>query len=187
MLDTMTKPRVNEIDVQALEDTVAAVTADPAKGIVEFRVRSNWKGQTRSETVVEGYTLGGEFIPRQFKVVADEPEELLGTNTAPNPQELLMSAVNACMIVGYVANASVRGIKLDHVEIETHGELDLRGFLGISDDVPPGYRRIDYTVRIAGDATDEQLAEIHAAVLKTSPNFFNMAKPIAMNGKVERA
>ncbi len=54
MLDTMTKPRVNEIDVQALEDTVAAVTADPGKGIVEFRVRSNWKGQTRSETVVEG-------------------------------------------------------------------------------------------------------------------------------------
>ena len=99
---------------------------------------------------VESYTSPARRSQRSFTIVADEPIELLGTNTAPNPQELLMSAVNACMMVGYVAQAAVRGITLDDCRIETEGELDLRGFLGLDESVPPGYRRINYTVHSRG-------------------------------------
>jgi uncharacterized OsmC-like protein len=109
----------------------------------------------------------------------------LGENTAPNPQELLMAAVNACMTVGYVAGASIRGIKLTKLEIETTGQLDLRGFLGLDDAVPPGYETIDYVVRIEGDGTSEQFHEIHRTVMQTSPNYFNLARPIRMNGKLQ--
>lgn len=184
MLDTTTKTKVNDLDLQALDETVAAINEDAARGLVEFRVKTAWTGQTRSESTVEAYTLGGERIERQFKIAIDEPCELLGTNTAPNPQEMLMSAVNACMLVGYVAGASIRGIELESLEIETHGELDLRGFLGLSEKVVPGYRQINYTVRIRGNGTREQFDEIHQTVMKTSPNYFNMANPIAMNGKL---
>jgi uncharacterized OsmC-like protein len=187
MLDTVTKTKVNDLDLQALDEVVAAISEDAAKGLVEFRVRTAWTGQTRSESTVEGYTIGGQHIERRFKIVADEPCELLGSNSAPNPQELLMSAVNACMMVGYVAGAAIHGIELDTLEIETHGELDLRGFLGLSDKVAPGYRQINYTVRIRGNGTREQFEEIHRTVMKTSPNYFNMANPIAMNGKLEIA
>ena len=38
--------------------------------------------------------------------------ELLGQNSAPNPQELLMTALNACITVGYVAGAAVKGVTL---------------------------------------------------------------------------
>lgn len=182
MLDTVTANRVNGIDVTALEETVAAISADHAKGMVEFRVATEWTGQTRSETSVEYFTLGGERIDRQFKMVADEPFELLGTNSAPNPQELLMCAVNACMTVGYVAQAAVRGITLTKCQITMKGELDLRGFLGIDATVRPGYGAIDYVVDIDGNATRDQFEEIHAAVQATSPNFFNMANAIEMRG-----
>lgn len=187
MPDTMTKPPVNGIDMQALDAAVAAISADPAQGRVAFRVRTAWMGQTRSESTVDSYTLAGQRIERSFRISADEPCELFGTNGAPNPQELLMSAVNACMMVGYVAGAAVRGIVLESLEIETDGELDLRGFLGLSDKVAPGYRQINYTVRIRGNGTPEQFAEIHETVMKTSPNYFNMANPIAMNGRLELA
>ena len=73
------------------------------------------------------------MIARTFKVACDEPVELCGENTAANPQELLMSALNACMMVGYVAGCAVRGIALEQLELETSGELDLRGFLGIDE------------------------------------------------------
>ena len=95
-----------------------------------------------------------------------------------------MSAVNACMMVGYVAQASVRGIVLDSCRIETEGELDLRGFLGIDESVPAGYRRISYTVFLEGDGTREQFEEIHQSVMATSPNYFNMAQPIQMVGRL---
>ena len=182
MLDKTTRDNVNDIDLDALDETVAAIEKDAANGRVEFSVKKEWAGQTRSETTVEGYRIGGAHIERRFKIIADEPCELLGTNTAPNPQELLMSAVNACMMVGYVAQASIRGIKLDACRIETQGELDLRGFLGLDESVPPGYRRINYRVTIEGNGTREQYEEIHAAVQATSPNFFNMAQPIQMCG-----
>lgn len=176
---------VNGIDLAALSEVVAAIQSDPAIARVGFRVTTHWSGRTRSESVVEAFELAGERIERRFKVVADEPEELLGTNSAPNPQELLMSALNACMTVGYVAQAAVRGVELDRLEIETTGQLDLRGFLGLDDGVPPGYRQLDYTVRIGGNGSVEQFRDIHKAVMKTSPNFFNLAQPIFMNGRVE--
>jgi uncharacterized OsmC-like protein len=184
MLDTATRPQVNGLDLGALDETIAAVEANPRLGQVAFRVRTDWKGQCKSESTVDSYTLAGQIVPRSFTIVADEPHELLGTNAAPNPQELLMSAVNACMMVGYVAQASVRGIALDSCRIETEGELDLRGFLGIDETVPAGYRRISYTVFLEGDGSREEYEEIHQAVMATSPNYFNMAQPIQMVGRL---
>src|SRR5512147_1253692 len=91
---------VNGLDVDALHGVIEEVKKDPAKGIVGFRVTSRWQGQTRSEASVESYRIGGQEVKRQFKIAIDEPLELLGENTAPNPQELLMTAFNACITVG---------------------------------------------------------------------------------------
>ena len=184
MLDITRTNHVNGLDLDALGETVEAIRQDPACANVEFRVRTEWMGQTCSESRVDGYRIGGREVPRSFTIVADEPNELLGANRAPNPQELLMSAVNACMMVGYVAQAAVRGIPLESCTIETRGELDLRGFLGLDDTVPAGYRRIYYTVSIYGEGTPEQYEEIHRAVMATSPNYFNMAREIQMNGRL---
>ena len=184
MLSTATRPAINGLDLASLDQTLEAVSADPRLGQVAFRVRTDWKGQTKSKSTVDSYTLAGEVVPRSFTIVADEPHELLGTNAAPNPQELLMSAVNACMVVGYVAQASVRGVRLDSCRIETEGELDLRGFLGIDESVPPGYRRICYTVFLEGDGSRDQYEDIHQAVMATAPNYFTMAQPIQMVGRL---
>ena len=171
--------------MQILNGVVEQIEGNSDAALVSFKVTTHWTGQTGSRSEVESFVIGGNTVPRRFTIVADEPEELLGANQAPNPQELLMSAVNACMMVGYVAQASVRGIELTTCQITTGGELDLRGFLGLADDVPPGYRNLDYTVRIEGNGSPEQFAEIHQAVMRTSPNFFNMARPIQMNGTLQ--
>ena len=175
---------VNGLDVGALTEVMREVERDPAKGQVEFRVRSEWKGQTRSRASVESYSIGGQEVHRHFTVDADEPFELLGRNTAPNPQELLMTALNACITVGYVAGASMKGIVLEKVEIETSGRLDLRGFLGIDPAVAPGYDTIHYVVRIKGAGTPEQFQEIHDTVARTSPNYFNISRPVKIDARL---
>ena len=182
MLNFVEVPHVNGLDLAALGEMVEAIEKDPAQAKASFEVATRWAGQTRSETVVEGFTLGGKRYDRQHRIVADEPCELLGTDSAPNPQELLMAAFNACIMVGYVAGASLKGINLESVEIKTRGELDLRGFLGLNDAVAPGYEAIDYQVRIKGDGSREDFEDIHQTVMKTSPNYFNLNRPIRMNG-----
>ena len=184
MLDTVKNAPVNGLDLEALGEVVDAIEKDSSKGVVGFDVTTRWKGQTRSETTVDGFTIAGERVSRSHTIVADEPYELLGSDSAPNPQELLMAAFNACITVGYVAGAALKGITLDSLEIKTRGELDLRGFLGLSDSVPPGYQNVDYEVRIKGDGSAEDFAEIHETVMKTSPNYFNMSRPIKMNGSL---
>jgi uncharacterized OsmC-like protein len=184
MLETAPRPRVNGIDLASLDETLDRIRSDSSCAKATFRVTTEWKGQARSETVVESYTLSGDVVPRNFTIVADEPMELMGTNSAPNPQELLMAAVNSCLIVGYVYEAANRGVALDDCRIEMEGELDLRGFLGLDEGVPPGSRRINYVVTLDGDGSREQYEEIHQAVMATSPNFFNMAQPIQMCGRL---
>ena len=184
MLNFVSAPHVNGLDLGALEEMVQAIEQDASLAKAGFEVTTRWAGQTRSESVVEGFTLGGQRYERQHRIFADEPCELLGTDSAPNPQELLMAAFNACVMVGYVAGAALKGIRLDSVEIRTRGTLDLRGFLGLDDQVPPGYEAVDYDVRIKGDGSAADFEEIHQTVMKTSPNYFNLSRPIRMNGNL---
>lgn len=186
MPDTLnTPPAINGIDVAGLGEVVEAVTADPSKGIADFRLTTRWAGQTRTETTVDHCSLGGQKLDRNFTLSTDEPIELLGQNSAPNPQEYLITALNACIMVGYVAGASVHGITLEKVEIETDGALDLRGFLGIDPTVKPGFDKLRYTVRIQGDGTEEQFQAIHENVMKTSPNFFNVTNPVPVEATLQ--
>jgi uncharacterized OsmC-like protein len=185
-LSPIQKAIVNDVDVDALNAIVEEAEAKPREATLGFEVVTRWTGQLRSESSFGPIRMGnGERIERTHRVLADEPEEILGSNEAPNPQELLLSALNACMTVGYVVGAAARGIRLTKLEIETRGELDLRGFFQLSDSVPPGYAGLDYVVRIAGDGTPEQFAEIHREVQATSPNFDNLARAIRMEGRLE--
>lgn len=181
---TTSGERLNGIDTEGLKQVMAQVAEDPAKGAVKFRVLTSWKGQTRSETQVEGYELGGQKIARSFTFTIDEPVELLGENTAANPQEVLMAAFNSCVMNTYVIAAAMKGIRLDKVEIETDGDLDLRGFLGIDKSIRPGYEELRYTVRIKGDGTREQFEAIHKLVMSTSPNYFNIANAIQLRANL---
>ncbi len=184
MLDTVKNQVVNGIDLAALNEIVEGIEADPNRALLSFNVTTRWTGQTRTESFVDGFTRGDERISRTQKIVIDEPVELLGRDSAANPQEVLMAAVNACMTVGYVAGAALKGINLELLEIRTRGTLDVRGFLGLDDEVPAGYEEIDYEVRIKGDGSPEDFEEIHRTVMATSPNYFNLSRPIKMNGSL---
>jgi uncharacterized OsmC-like protein len=171
---------VNGINVDDLFALIDGVKREPAKGKTNWHVTTTWQGQARSRAEIESYEIGGEKVLRRFSIDIDEPRELGGSNSFANPQEHLIAALNACMTVGYAAQCAVRGIVLDSLAIETEGEIDLRGFLGIDPAVPQGYETLSYTVRIKGSGTKAQFAEIHEAVMATSPNFYNMSRPVAL-------
>ena len=171
---------VNGINLDDLFALIGGIKRDASKAETRWRVATTWQGQARSRAEVTGFRIGGQDVARQFSFEIDEPYELGGSNRFANPQEHLIAALNACMTVGYVAQCAVRGITLENLAIETEGEIDLRGFLGIDPNVANGYENLRYTVRIKGDGTKEQFAEIHDAVMATSPNFYNVSRPVAL-------
>lgn len=176
--------KVNGIDVAALKDAIAGITADPGKSQTRWTVQSRWQGGTRTDHYVDGVEIGGQKISRSFHLQIDEPCELCGTNQYANPQEYLLAATNACMMVGYATVAAVMGVKLTKLELEITGDIDLRGFLDIDPNVARGYERLHFTVRLAGDGTPEQFEKMHEVVQRTSPNYYNITHPVEMTGEL---
>ncbi|WP_425399843.1 OsmC family protein [Aeoliella sp.] len=172
--------QVNGIDVAALKQTIADIEAQPQAGQTRWTVTSRWQGGTRTDHFVDGVDIGGQRVDRRFQIEIDEPCELCGTNQYANPQEYLLAATNACMMVGYATVAAVMGIELSKLELQITGDIDLRGFLDIDASVARGYERLHYTVRVAGDGTQEQFEKLHEVVQRTSPNYYNMANPVEL-------
>jgi uncharacterized OsmC-like protein len=169
---------VNGIDTDAVHTLIDDVDGDPAKGMTHWRVASAWQGGTHSRAQVDGFAIGGANVPRRFVIDMDEPFEIGGGNAYANPQEYLLAALNACMIVGYTALCALQGIALEKLEITTEGDIDLRGFFGLDPAVPAGYRELQSRVVISADGSEEQLRKIHEMVLATSPNFHNITRAV---------
>jgi uncharacterized OsmC-like protein len=171
---------VNGINVDDVFAMIDSVKRDARNGLTRWRVATTWQGQTRSRSQVDGFEIGGKRVSRKFTIDIDEPCEIGGSNKFANPQEHLLASLNACMMVGYAAQCAVRGITIESLEIETNGDIDLRGFLGLDPAVPAGYERLTYTVRIKGSGTVQQFNEVHEAVIATSPNFYNVSRGVSL-------
>lgn len=85
---------------------------------------------------------------------------LLGRDAGANPVEYVLHALAACLTTTMVYHAAARGIGIEAVESQLDGDLDLRGFLGISNEVRKGYREIRVRMRVKSQAEPEMLREL---------------------------
>jgi uncharacterized OsmC-like protein len=176
---------LNGLDIAALGQAVEGIAADPPRGELQFGLRTSWDGGFRMVSRIERCELGGETLTRPFTIVSDEPAALMGTDTAPNPQELLMAATASCIGVTFVAGASQLGISLDRLEIETRAGLDLRGAFALESSVIPGYEELTVVIRVSGSGTPEQFQEVLEHTVQTSPNYWNLSRPVRIAASIE--
>ena len=114
-------------------------------------------------------------------IEGDEPPVLLGENTAANAVEAVLHALASCLAVGFVYNAAAQGIKIDSLEFELEGDLDLHAFLGLSDQVRPGYENIRLSYRVKSDAPREKIVALCEYVQKTSPVLDIIRNPVPVS------
>ncbi|MFD8951969.1 OsmC family protein [Streptomyces xanthophaeus] len=173
---------LNEIDVQALKDTTAAVRATPRLGRATFSVNGSWQGGCRLTTQTGALTQGGERDETrisQYVMSSDEPTALLGSDTAVSPAEYLLHALAGCYTVTIAVYATKLGIELKNFHLDLEGDVDLQGFLGLDPTVRPGLQQVVVRVHIdAPDARREQLEELLGLVEKHSPIRDTLISPI---------
>jgi uncharacterized OsmC-like protein len=88
-----------------------------------------------------------------------------GAGTAACSGDLLLGALAACAQITCQMVATAMGIPTNLIEVKVEGDLDLRGTLGMSKEVPVGFESIRLRFEIeAPEATEEQL---HALREKT--------------------
>lgn len=155
------EPR-NGVDTPTLFATIEAVAGQPELAKFQFRASNRWQQGTHSRTRIQSFSgAGGEQMhQKEFVFDADHPMVLVGRDQAPTPVEFLLHALAACLTAGIGNIAAARGVTLYEVESTLEGDMDMRGILGISDEVRNGYQGIRVNFRIKGDAPPEKLEQI---------------------------
>jgi len=154
---------LNGMDVDRLEAAADEVRREPERAQFIFRARNRWEGGARSRAAVQDFFGAGDedqTREKTFLLDLDEPVALLGTDTGASPLEHLLAALSGCLTNTIVYQASLRGIEIYEVSSSYAGLVDSRGLLGVDAEVRSGFQGIQIDVRVRGNASDEELADL---------------------------
>jgi len=171
---------VNGVNVTALFDTIAAIKAEPSLAQFNFRAKNRWQTGEKNCTTIGAFSGANQEHRKDtepFTAWNGEPAVLLGEDKAPNPVEWLLHALIGCMTTTLAYHAASRQIVIESIESSIDGDLDLRGFLGLSDKVRNGYNKIRVTMRVKSAASPTALKEL----AKLSPVFDVVSKSVPVD------
>jgi uncharacterized OsmC-like protein len=134
--------------------TKTAMSSDPKLAQARFEAHHDLVGPC--EVTVK--------VGSGHKFTVDEPEALGGANAAANPVEYALAALGSCQAITYRVWATQLGIKLDKVEINIDGDIDLRGFFGLDERIRAGFNAVRIRVNLGGPEDRSRYAELAAAV-----------------------
>jgi uncharacterized OsmC-like protein len=133
----------------ALERNVQAVSLRPSVGqgtaVTKVRLRPG---------------LACEVEEGPWRLTVGMTEKYGGSNAGPNPGIYGRAALGSCLAVGYAMWAARLGVPLDALEVEVQADYDLRGELGVSADVHPGYSEMRYVVRVESQAPESDVLRV---------------------------
>ncbi|RWA65403.1 OsmC family peroxiredoxin [Mesorhizobium sp. M1C.F.Ca.ET.193.01.1.1] len=160
-----TKPArlpLNGVDTPNLLATINFVAGQPELAKFQFRAHNEWIEGTHSKSVMHGFHGAGQEQKHEkpFYADSDHPAILCGADNAPTPVEWLLHGLASCLMAGLANIAAARGIKLSRVKCSVDGDIDLRGILGISDEVRNGFQNIQVSFEVEGDAPAEKLQQL---------------------------
>ena len=179
---------MNGVNVTELLQTIDAVKANPEVAKFRFRLNNEWLEGGHNRSTVNGFHGATQEFQRakSFLIHADEPIILLGRDQAPNPAEYLLTALAACVTSSLVYHAAARGIKIEGIESQVEGDIDVHGFLGLDEKVRNGFQNIRMTLAIHADVTDQQLEELTGLGTGFSPVFDSVTNGVPVTVRTER-
>lgn len=180
--------KLNGVDLDRMQETVRNIQADQSLAKFKFRAENNWVTCAYNTIDIKPFFgCGKEYDERdvRFTIEADSPDILLGTDKATDPVEYLLGALSSCLTTTLAYHGAAKGITIHKLSSTYEGDLDLQGFLGLSDKVKKGFSEIRVNFDIETDANEAALREL----IKFSPVYemvsagvnvkvnFNIKKP----------
>ena len=141
-----------------LERNAKAVSLRPSVGQFTGRTRARLKPGLECE-IEDG----------AWRLTVGMGEKAGGNNAGPSPGTFGRGALASCLAIGYSMWAARLGVPINSLDVEVAADYDVRGELGVSDDVFPGYLRVRYTVTVNSPASEADVLRVIDAGDKYSP------------------
>ncbi len=157
------------------EDTRGQLQSGELKNPIVVSVSSQCTGGFRSKVSV-----------REFEVIIDQPKGFGGSNSGPKPSEIALAALAACQEITYRLYADALSIPLNGVRVELNGTQDLRGFLGLEDEISAGFQEIRGIVHLDSPASDADLERLRHTVEQHCPVLDDLRRPVDVQIEMRR-
>ncbi len=173
----MARVRLNGVDIEKIQALVKDMQENPQT--YREMASSAWNARVQWVGGFQHSVFARQLSPTTF----DEPAEVAGGDRGLSPHEAIMSAVGACVATGFVAQATARGVKVESLEVQVDGKLNLPVFFGLAEG-NPGYDEMDVTVYATTDAPANVLQEIYEKAVGLSPVLNTVQRPVKVNTRL---
>lgn len=175
---------LNGVNVTKLGQTISAIRKQPEIAAFHFRARNRWDHCGRNEATIDSFHGACQDMEHDhpFQIAMDEPPVLLGEDSGANPVEVALAALSGCMTTTLAYHAASRGMKVDAIESQYEGDIDLHGLLDLDPNVRSGYREIRVKFRVKGDIDEATVREL----VRKSPVYDTLANPVRIVIDVEK-
>lgn len=171
---TSTNRSRNGVNAQVLGTVIESIKNQPEMAKVTFQLQTQWQSGDGFKITSTGkdFQIGGQTIERRegFTLASDFPDELGGMSKGPTVCEMCMASIASCISQTIVAYATMMRVRLDSIRVETEGDVDIRGFTGVSEKVRPGAQEFRMDIHLESkDASEEQLEKLYELGKRFSP------------------
>jgi len=157
----------------AVERNVKAVTLRPKVGQGTAKTRVTLGSDLRCEVTDGPWTLAVGMT-----------EKYGGDDSGPNPGVLGRAALGSCLAIGYAMWAARLGVPITSLSVEIEADYDVRGELGVSDDVRPGYQEIRAIVSVESEAPESEVLAMLDTADRRSSWLDNIRNPVPFSRQV---
>lgn len=161
---------MNNINFQAVEQTVGAMKEDPKLAMKKWFAHVEWENGVQNRLTIRDFD----------SIMVDEPQPLGGTDIAPNPVEYLVGAAASCFAITFEVLASQRGFKLEKVDVFMEADLNAAVFLGLEEG-KGGILEPKLRLKAKTSASEKEIKEIADIALTKSPVLLSLNTIIDLN------
>jgi uncharacterized OsmC-like protein len=183
---TATIDLFNGVNFAQFIDTIDAIKASPALARVTIRAEVEWRSGAQVRTKI--HRSNGNDAQAIAQLITFENGERAAQpddKTAANAMEIILAGLGSCLVMSFVYHATQRGFHVDALGLRLEAEIDLRGFLGLSPQVRPGYQIVRLAAQIKSDAPNQALEKLWEHVQKISPVLDIIRNPVPVTIELE--
>lgn len=175
MINSSTEIIVNGLDLNRMRTALDSIKADGKGDIAnpKFRAVVVWDS---------GYHSTAHITDGQ-RIISDEPKQYGGETMGATPEDLLLTAVGACLVNTYIAALSAARIHVEFLRINVSGRVNFRTAFGLEAGTP-GYEGIKIVVDIQADAPEEKVTALMKQVFPAAPIPDTIMRPVPIDVEI---
>ncbi len=152
---------LNGVDVSQVLSAVNAFKDNEELAGFRFHITNRWIEGGYSRSKVKSFFGAGRENEhnKQFDIDCDAHTLMAGKNRGATPPEHFLNALASCVTTTLVYQAAVNGIEIEELESEIEGYMDMRGTMGIADDIRKGYESIKVSYKVKTDSENLKTLE----------------------------